>query len=141
VEASVTGLVDGRQPVADWPDPLTAHQLAEKLRALADVALGDFRHDFGTLFETYSSRARIAGEAPLSLAECQQILRSVRDSIPKAGRWRSDLMVLNRYLYDQRKGLGIEAAHEVLPRLLRGAADFVNALPHDSVQEGGHEHV
>ena len=83
----------------------------------------------------------MAGEAPLSLAECQQILRSVRDSIPETGRWRSDLMVLNRYLHDQRKGLGMEAAHQVLPELFRGAANVVNALQSESAQEGGHEHV
>lgn len=137
----MTSSVNGRQPVTDWPDPLTIQQLVEKLHALADAALGDIRHDFGTVFESYSSGARITGGSPLSLAECQQILRAVRDSIPEAGTWRSDLMVLNRYLYDQRKGLGIEAAHQVLPSLFRSAANFVNALPPESAQEGGHEHV
>ena len=61
----MTGTVDGRQQVAAWPDSLTVQQLAEKLRDLADVALGDFRHDFGTVFETYSSQARVAGGDPL----------------------------------------------------------------------------
>lgn len=131
--------VNGRQEVADWPDPLTSQQLEEKLRELADVALGDVCHDFGTVFETYSSQARMTGRSPLSLGECLQILRAVRSSMPQTGRWRSDLLVLNRYLFDKRKELNSDAARRVLPDLLAAAADFLGTS--ESPRQGGIEHV
>jgi hypothetical protein len=69
------------------------------------------------------------------LAECQQILRAVRDSIPETGAWRSDLMVLNKHLFERRSALGSEAAQQVLPQLLRTAASQVEA-PSVESEEG-----
>lgn len=133
--------VNSPQSAADWPDPLTVGQLAEKLRELADLATGDGDHDFGTVFDTYRSAARLADKPALSLAECQQILRAVRESIPETGRWRSDLMVLNKHLFSLRRGLGSEVAGQVLPRILRSAADHVLSPRPESAEEGGNGHA
>jgi hypothetical protein len=127
--------VSGHQPIAEWPEPLTVPQLAGKLRELAEVAVGDGGHDFGTVFDSYSSAARLACSQPLSLAECQQILRAVRDSIPETGTWRSDLMALNKHLFERRSALGSEAAQHVLPQLFRATACRIES-PSAESQEG-----
>ena len=132
----------GVTPIADWPEPLTAHQLIAKLRELAEVAQGDSRHDFGTALDTFSSRERMARRPAFSPAGCEQILRAVRDSILQAPAWRSDLTALNKHLFDKREHLVDEAGRRrVLPALLRAAADRIETSLRDQAREGGCDHV
>jgi hypothetical protein len=108
-----------RQPIVEWPEPPSAPELVEKLRALAGVGQGDGRHDFGTVVETFSS-----GEL-----------------VPHDARWRSDLIALNKHQFTERRGVSDIAGRATPPALFRVCAGRVEAPLLNQAQEGSTDHV